>query len=442
MKKKSQLEANYLTRRRKLLKCIKGDAALFIAPAPQRASRDREHPYATNSDLLYLTGIDESDCALVLLGTNRGPRSIIYLRDKDAHEARWAGDRIGLKAARRRFKVDEVRSIESLSQDIPKLVDGCQTLHYTLGSHPKIDQIVTSLLQSHVGPRLNLPHTLKDARILTSEMRWVKDRDEIRCLRHAAEITAEAFLEFIPYLREPVSEIHAARLLEAAFAHRGSDSPAFATIVASGKNATCLHHTPQYQPLWRNELVLIDAGATYRGYAGDITRTFSVAGKFPPAHAAIYDIVQNALSAGIKKAKPDSTLNEIHGTIIHELTQGLIDERIIRGSVANAVEEQKYKAFYMHRSSHWLGLDVHDIAPVLSKKTGLFENSYDRALVAGNVFTVEPGLYFDANDEKVPKKFRGIGVRIEDDILITDSGCDVLTASLPTNRSEVETLFV
>lgn len=441
MRRKRDSESLYSARRKKVLDVIKGEAALFPANPVAKSNRDQDYPYQPNTDFFYLTGFAEPESALVLTGAAKGPRSVLYLRDRNEEEERWVGDRLGLKRAKRRFRVDEVRDISALSGDLPQLISGARVLHFAPGVNPRIDRQVWRLLQTTAGPRVDFPNVMKDSRLITSEMRFIKDRDEIRTLKHVVDLSAHAFLELIPQLRFMKSEVHAARTLESYFAEFGASEVAFNTIVASGKNATVLHHIPRFHPLWKKELVLIDAGARFRGYCADITRTLPVSGKFTAPQAAIYDVVLAAQNAGLKQAKRDGTLSGIHQAVVDEITRGLVGLKILRGKVSSLVEQGKYKPFYMHRSGHWLGLDVHDISPLSVKKTGEIEHSRDRALVPGNVFTLEPGLYFAAHDESVPAQYRGIGVRIEDDILITENGAEVLSERVPVDRKDLESLM-
>ncbi len=434
----SEVESCYSLRRKRLLRQIKGEAALFVAAPHVTSGRDLHYPFEQATDLLYLTGINEPQIALVLLGTSKGSRSVLYLRDRDPEHEKWNGERIGLKRAKRRYRVDEVRDISTFAKDLPQLLSGLQTLHFSPGINSEFDQTVFSLFQSSVGPRLNTPHTLRDARLITSEMRFTKDRTEITALRRAAEITATGFQMLLPRLKEATSEFHAAQMLEAFFARAGGHGLAFPTIMASGKNATILHHEPTLQPLWKRELLLIDAGAKFRGYCGDITRTVPVSGKFSEPQGEIYDLVNSALNAAITKAQPGNTLDDMHEVAVRTLVRGLLDLGILKGNAGQIIASGEYKRFYMHRTGHWLGIDVHDISPVTIGSR--FVPSILRPLAAGNAFTIEPGLYFDPKDDHVPLQYRGIGVRIEQDVLITPSGHEILSDGIPTDREEIEKL--
>ena len=375
----------------------------------------------------------------MLLGLNQGPRSVLFLRERDAAQERWSGELLGLKRAKRRFDVDEVRNINDLENDLAGLIEHSAVIHYAPGSNERVDALVWKLLKCRSGPRLNFPQVLKDSRLITSAMRVVKDREEIRSLRHVNDLSARAMLSFAPLLKELKSERHAAKVLESLFAKLGAHGVAFPTIVASGRNAVTLHHEPKFQPLWKRELVLVDCGAVFNGYCADITRTLPVSGSFTDAQARVYDVVLNALSAGIEKAKPGSSMDAIHHAAVRSITSGLLSLGVLKGNVNELLEKNKHLPYFMHRSGHFLGLDVHDISPVYAG-TALMPPRY-RPLEPGNALTIEPGLYFDSKDETVPVQYRGIGIRIEESVLITSSGCDVLTARMPRSREELESLI-
>lgn len=437
--KLGKTESLFAARRKRVLHAIRGEAALFPGAPELTVSRDRHYPFHQNRDLWYLTGFDEPNSALLLLGASKGPRSVLYLQDRDREVERWVGERLGIARAKRKFQIDEIRPYSSLNADLPHLLNGINVLHYALGVNERTDRMVWRLLQTPVGPRINLPHTLKDSRLITSSLRAVKDAHEIRTLRRACNITAQGIRQLIKDINIVKSERHGATLLESYFARLGAERTSFATIIAAGKNATVLHHEPKFHPLWKRELVLIDAGAEFNGYAGDITRTVPVSGVFSQPQARVYDIVYEALQAAILKSEPGSSLENVHRAAVYVITRGLVNLGILQGNVRQLVSSGAYKKYYMHRTGHWLGLDVHDITPIY------FEDRLmppaNRPLVPGNVFTVEPGLYFDPKDTDLPLEYRGIGIRLEEDVLITPSGREVLTSALPCERSEIEALM-
>ncbi len=435
----TEKEKVFANRRKRVLKQLKGQAALFIAPPGAVKSRDQEFPYSPNPDFFYLTGFEEPECALVLLGATKGSRSVLYLRERKERDEQWTGERLGLKRAKRRFLVDEVRDIQSLPTDLPALLKGFSTLYYAAGTHPKIDGLVWSLFQNPVGPRVGQLHTLKDSRLITAEMRLIKDRTEIRNIQHAVDITARALHATFREVQSFASEQHAASVLESHFAKLGAEGPAFQSIVATGKNATVLHHRPAAQPLWKRELVLFDVGALYHGYAGDLTRTIPASGTFTSQQAAVYDIVLEALKAALSKCNPGGCLDDIHQTTVRSLTSGLVALGLLKGNVSQLVAHRAYFPYYMHHTSHWLGLDIHDISPSIAGGEEFPSSLWP--LQSGMVFTVEPGLYFRHDDETVPKAFRGIGIRIEENVLITANGHENLSRGLPVGRAEIEEML-
>jgi Xaa-Pro aminopeptidase len=269
-------------------------------------------------------------------------------------------------------------------------------------------------------------------------MRVIKDKEEISKIRHAAQISCQALLSFIPQLRQAKSERHAAKLLEGHFTRLGAEGPSFPTIIASGRHATVLHHTPTFHPLWKREPVLIDAGAVFKGYAADITRCIPVSGRFSEAQARIYDLVHAALLSGIEKALPGSSLNAVHAAVVRTITAGLVDLGLLQGKVPELILNKAYARYFMHRSGHWLGLDVHDISPIYCDDYLI--PPYDRPFEAGNVFTIEPGLYFDPSAPDIPEEYRGIGIRLEEDILITNRSSEILTSHIPVSREDIESL--
>ena len=434
-------EPRFDKRRKKVLQAIKGESAIFPAAPIIPLSLDRDHEFRQNSDFLYLTGYEEAEAVLVLRGNRKGPRSVLFLRDRNQDQERWTGERLGIKRAKKRFLVDEIRNIKSLTEDLPKLIAGTAKLHYAPCVHQELDKYIFSLFQTSLSPRLHFPLTLSDSRLITSELRSVKDREEIQNIKHAVDITKRSFVNLFKEIKNLNSEAHAAKYLEAQFARFGSKEIAFSTIVASGRNATVLHHSPKLQPLWKKDLVLIDAGASYQGYAADISRTVPCSGKFSKSQAEVYEVVLSALHTCIERSKPGATLNSIHKTATREITKGLVKLKILSGDINKLLQAQAYKKFFMHNTGHWLGIDVHDISPLSQKQNGDLLSSRYRQLVPGNVFTIEPGLYFDPKDKTIPKEYKGIGIRIEDNIVITVKGCQVISKDITKERAEIEKIM-
>ena len=439
LKKTPSAELTFLRRRNNILQKIKGEAALFVSADEKILTRDQHYTYRQNSDLLYLTGIDETECALLLLAHSRGPRSVLFIKEKDEHKSRWGKGPMGLASAKRKYKIDEVRPWENLAKDLTELINFSQVLHYALSSNQEVDNLVINTIRTNCGPSILTPSILCDSRLLTSIMRIRKEKQEIADITHACEITSNSFITIARKLKTLKSESHAAKELEAEFASLGASGLAFNTIVASDKNAVVLHHTPTFQPLWKSGLVLIDAGASFNGYCADMTRTLPVSGKFTTAQAQAYDVVMNAYNAAREKAHPGQSLDEIHKVAVNAICKGLISLGVLKGKILELVANKDYFNFYMHRTGHWLGLDVHDIAPITFD--GKLMHSYKRPLEAGNIITIEPGLYFNPENKLVPSELRGIGIRIEDTILITQSGNMSLTDAMPKERKEIEELL-
>lgn len=434
------IETRFYHRRSLLQKRIGNGAAIIPSSVETKKSRDQRHHFRQDSNFFYLTGFSEPNSALLLLGGKRGPRSVIFLRERDPLKERYEGEHLGLTRAKRRFKIDEVRNIENLENDLTGLLKDHATLHYVPAVNPEVDSVVWRIFCRQSDPSSRFPYQLKDLRAELHQMRAVKDSYEINCIKRAIEITIDAFVKLASDLPSLKSEAHAAKLLEQYFTEFGASSLGFDTIVASGKNATTLHHSPLLSPILKQKLVLIDAGAEFNGYSADISRTFPVSGKFSTAEKEIYNLVLAALETAQKRVHPQATANSIHLAAVKEITKGLIDLKIIKDKDwQTAFTGEKYKPYFMHRTSHFLGLDVHDPPP--PQLDGSITHSEPLRLQPGHVITVEPGLYFDSRDMSIPRHFRGIGIRLENDVLVTPHGGSVLTSRLPVSLSDVEELL-
>ena len=440
MKQTNRLPENIYARRRgAILHEIKGEAALFCSSPEVGRERDMDYEYQQDANIFYLTGIAEPQTALLLLGAKNKPRSILFLRDSDPQKERWQGKRLGLKKAKAKFNVDQVFDIATLKAELPKLIAPYPCLHYAPGIDSRLDQFIFGLLQTRVAPRINCPAALVDARLLTAPLRWIKDQTEIKRLRQAAAITSLAFCETALALPSYATERHVAKALEEKFFKYGATRVAFPSIVASGDHATSLHHVPEAVALRKNGLVLIDAGANIDGYCADVTRTFPLSKTFSPAQAEIYDAVYHAHETALKKIRPGVSMNLVHQAVVQDLCRSLAKLKIVKGTASQIERSKSYQRFFMHRCGHWLGLEAHDISPIIADYPQI--HGYDLPLSPGNVITVEPGLYFDAHDTTIPQKYRGIGIRLEDDVVVTKNGNEVLTASLPVKREDIESLF-
>lgn len=427
--------APFVERRRRLTERM-GEGIAVIPTAPEKLrNRDTSYPYRGDSYFHYLTGFPEPEAVLVLIA-GADARSILFCRERDPDKEIWDGYRFGPEGAKAEFAFDETHAIKELDELLPQLVANRPALWYSLGHDAGWDARVAGMLnavraQSRAGKRA--PATIHDVRAALDEMRLIKDDHEVGLLRRAARIAAGAHARA---MRATVPgrfeyEIEAELLHE--FRRHGCQYPAYTPIVASGANACVLHYVENAKRIEDGELVLIDAGGELDGYASDITRTFPASGRFSGPQSDIYDLVLDAQAAAIAAVKPGATFVAPHEAAVRVLAQGMVDMKLLEGSVDGVLESEAYKRFYMHRTSHWMGLDVHDAGEYK-------EADAWRPLVPGMVLTVEPGCYIRPADD-VPKAFWNIGVRIEDDALVTASGCEIITADAPKKIADIEALM-
>ena len=421
-------------RRTRLAQAMQGGVAV-IPTAPERIrNRDTHYPYRYDSHFYYLTGFAEPEAVLVIVAGAQ-PRSLLFCREKNEERETWDGFRFGPEGARERFGFDEAHPIGELDAHLAKLLGDQPALYTPLGAEPDWDLRAMRWLnavraQSRAG--VGTPERVQDVRVLVDEMRLVKDAHEIGVMKRAAAISAEAHKRAMRAARPGRFEYELEAELLYEFRRAGAQFPAYWPIVAGGANACVLHYVSNDDVLRDGELVLIDAGCELAGYASDITRSFPVGKKFSGAQKQVYEIVLAAQAAAIAEVRPGKGWNEPHDAAVRVLAQGMIDLKLIKGTLDEALEKETYKRFYMHRTGHWLGLDVHDAGEY--KRAGKW-----RSLAPGMVLTVEPGLYIRAADD-VPKALRGIGIRIEDDALVTAGGCEVITHETPKSVADLENL--
>ena len=429
----------YAQHRRRLLERLAEDRAAAVVPTaePKVRNHDCDYRFRPDSDFWYLTGFAEPGACLVLLPPlNEGqePRSVLYLRERDKQMEIWNGRRLGIDAAPDALDVDEARDIEDLWDDLPDLLLGYERLLWRFGTDEANDrrmvETLRELRRKARGP-VRPPVELVDHVPYVHELRLFKTEDEVALMREAAAITAEAHVAAMATAAPGVGENELDALIEYTFRRRGSTGPAYNNIVAGGANACILHYTENDQPLADGDLCLIDAGAEKDYYASDVTRTFPVNGVFSPEQRAIYDVVLRSQKAAVAHIAPGVTFDSVHEVALGELVDGLLELGLCEGTRESVIEDGSYKAFFMHKTGHWLGLDVHDCG--YSAQDG-----GSRELAPGMVLTVEPGLYVDPENEDVDAKWRGIGVRIEDDVLVTADGHENLTAAIPKEADEVE----
>ena len=409
--------------------------AIFLGGRLVTRSRDTEFPFRQASAFWYLTGFEHPD-AVAVLRTDGGPPFTLYVQPRAPEMEIWTGIRPGKEGAIASYGADEANHVDEFPSHLPNLLAKLRRIYHVLGRDPAIDTRITEVLESmRLRSRQGVApaEEIVDPRSILHEMRLFKEPAELEIMRRAASITEEAHLDAARMARGGTNEFELQAVIEYAFKRRGASAPAYTTIVGGGRNATVLHYITNDQPLVDGELVLIDAGCELEGYASDVTRTLPIGGRFDGPHRALYEVVLDAQLAGVEASKPGATLGAIHDLTVRRLVEGLVSLRLLAGSVDDLIANETYRRLYMHNTSHWLGLDVHDVGNYRS-------DGEHRSLEPGMVFTVEPGLYVSANDEQADESFRGIGIRIEDDIVITDSGCENLTASIPKAIDELEAL--
>lgn len=424
----------FIERRQRLLNQLPNNS-LVLQPAADLAtrSRDTEFPFRQNSDFFYLTGFTEPKAWLVLVKASEGSQSLLFNQPKVLEEEIWTGYRLGQEAAIEALGVDKAFSLSELDQQLGKLLGKVETVFLPFDCQLSYQQVSQGRQVARgIYKRLTqLPTKLEDLSFLLGEMRLIKQPEEIELLKHACAISAAGHLKAMQAAKAGLYEYQLQALLEAEFAYQGASFPAYTSIVGAGANACVLHYVENSSQLKEGDLVLIDAGAEYQGYAGDITRTFPVSGKFSPQQAQLYSLVLKANKLAINLVKPGATLAAIHAEVVKCLTTGLVELGLLTGSLEEELKATNYQRFFMHGTGHWLGLDVHDAGSYLI-------NGEARPLEAGMVFTIEPGLYIQAADTSVSEEWRGIGIRIEDNILVTATGAEVLTSQVPKELAEVE----
>lgn len=424
-------------RRRALLEQLPDDVVVLLPSASlQTRSRDTEYPFRQASDFWYLTGFDEPDALLVLVPGREQGEVLLFNPPRDEQLEIWHGYRLGQIRAPQVLGVDQAFANDELDQRLPALLDGCQHICYPLDDdfcHQRV-QDWRLALRSRERRGACVPESLINLTPFLDEMRLIKQPEEVALMREAARISAEAHVRAMKCCRPGLYEYQLQAELEHEFLWQGGSGPAYGTIVGGGANGCVLHYVENHAPLRDGDLVLIDAGCEYAGYAGDITRTFPVNGRFNEAQKALYSLVLEANRLAISQVKPGATLPEVHETAVRHLTWGLIQLGILEGDIDTLIADEAYRDFYMHGTSHWLGLDVHDV--------GLYKpHGEARKLVPGMVLTIEPGLYIAPDQPDVDECWRGIGIRVEDDVLVTDTGCEILTDGVPKSIQEIEALM-
>jgi Xaa-Pro aminopeptidase len=430
----------FLTRQKYLLNEMQPNS-ICLLPASKLVTRSRDTEYAFRQDsyFQYLCGFPEPEAWLVLSNHQEYSQRmcILFCLDKDPAVEIWHGRRAGPQQAKQQYAVNMAFSVDELDERLLDLIDGHQHMYFAQGHDHAADDLVFSLLQAlRDAPKQSkqAPSSLIDVRIILDEMRLIKSAREIDLMRQAAAVATQAHIRAMQFVEAGKNEYHLEAEIHHEFAMQGAKNPAYGTIVGAGDNACILHYTENNQELKAGDLVLIDAGCEWQGYASDITRTFPVSGTFSTEQKQLYQLVLNAQLAAFEQIKPNNTIKQASDVAIAVITQGLLDLHILKGELADNIEQQSYREFYMHGLSHWLGLDVHDV--------GHYKiDGQDRPLKPGMVLTVEPGIYI-APDADVANKWCGIGIRIEDNLLITQSGHENLTIAAPKTISDIEALML
>lgn len=414
-----------------------GSAALIFAAPEVTRSNDTEYSYRQNSDFWYFTGFNEPQALLVLIKSDEyHNHSVLFNRIRDLTAEVWSGRRLGQEAAPAKLGVDRALPWDDIGEQLHLLLNGLDVVYHAQGEYGYADQLLFSALEKlRRGFRQNLsaPASVTDWRPWVHEMRLFKSAEEIEILRQAGKISALAHTRAMQQCRPGMYEYQLEGEIHHEFSRHGARFPSYNTIVGSGENGCILHYTENESAMRDGDLVLIDAGCEFHGYAGDITRTFPVNGRFTPPQREIYDIVLASLHKALSMFRPGVSIHEVNDEVVHIMITGLVDLGILDGNIDELFEAQAHRPFFMHGLGHWLGLDVHDVGDYGTP-------SRDRVLEPGMVLTVEPGLYI-APDASVPPQYRGIGVRIEDDIVITATGHENLTDSVVKDPDAIEALM-
>ncbi len=428
----------FARRRKALAKLMEPNSIAIVPAAPARTrSRDTEYHFRQDSDFFYLAGFPEPEAVLVLIPEREHGEFVLFCRERDREKEIWDGYRAGPEGACDNYAADDAFPIDDIDDILPGLIEGRERVYYSMGRNTKFDARVMDWVNTirakertgatPPGEFLDLDHFLHDLRLF-------KSAAEQRVMREAGEISARAHTRAMQACKPGVMEYQLEAHIHHEFAFSGARFPAYNTIVGGGKNGCILHYVENADVLRDGDLVLIDAGCELEGYAADITRTFPVNGRFSPAQKTLYELTLKAQDAAIAAIRPGNHWNEPHEASVRVITEGLLELGLLEGHLDALIEAEAYKTFYMHRIGHWLGLDVHDVGDY--KVGGEW-----RVLEPGMVMTVEPGIYIAPDNEQVEKKWRGIGIRIEDNVLITKDGCEILTDGVVKRVDEIEALM-
>ena len=415
--------------------------SIAIIPAAHETTRsyDTEFKFRQDSDFWYLTGFPEPDAIAVIDPSAKKPYTL-YVRPRDPLMETWYGRRQGTEGAEKNYKADRAVSVEKFAGDLGKLLDGHEKLYYRFGVDEKLDLQILQYLSGQRVRRLKTaypPHTIIDPTPIIGEMRLHKSDKEVALMQKAADIAGEAHILAMKKVRPGMNEFQVESLMESYMRDKGASGVAYNSIIGGGDNATILHYVENNMPLKDGDLILIDAGAEYEGYASDITRTFPVNGKFSKPQREVYDVVHDVQNECIEATKTGNTVKARQELSIELLTEGMKKLGLLKGKTKDLIKKKTYMKYYMHGVGHYLGLDVHDAGRYFTDHGA----KRSQPFAPGMVLTVEPGLYIPPDDKSAPAKYRGIGIRIEDDVLVTQDGNLNLTAAVPKDPDQIETLM-
>ena len=431
-------QAEYRQRRAQLMAQMEANSIAIVPTAVETVrNRDVEHPFRQDSDFYYLSGFAEANACLVLIPGREEGEYILFCEDKDPDMEIWTGRRAGPEGAAKDFFVDEAYPIEAIDSVLPTLIEGKARIYTEMGANSQFDTQLThwvNQVKAMVRKGAQVPHEYSALDHLLHEMRLIKSSAEIEMMQKAADISAAAHCRAMKAAKPGCFEYQLEAELLHEFTREGSRWPAYPSIVGGGENACILHYTNNDMPIADGGLILIDAGCELDYYAADITRTFPVNGKFSPEQKALYELVLKAQLAAIEQVKPGNSWNAAHEVAVEVLVTGLLELGLLTGDIEQLIEDESYKVFYMHRTGHWLGMDVHDVGEYRINKEW-------RPLKEGMVLTIEPGLYIAPDCKGVDPRWRGIGIRIEDDVVVTADGHHILSHKVPKTVAEIEALM-
>ena len=432
--------AEYRQRREQLMAKIGSGTAVFRSAPMAVMHNDVEYAYRQDSDFFYLTGFNEASAVAVFAPHHEEHKFVLFVQPKDPEKETWHGYRAGVEGAKEIYGADEAYPITELDEKLPQYLEKAERIYYHLGRDRVFNETLLKHWQRLIAtyPKRGIgPTAIEDSNIILHPMRLVKSETELALMRKAADISVEAHNHAMQFAKPGRYEYEIQAEIEHIFRLRGGNGPAYPSIVASGPNSCILHYIENNRQLQDGDLLLIDAGCAYDYYNADITRTFPVSGKFTPEQKTIYELVLEAQLQAIAEVKPGNPYSKVHETAVRVLVKGLMDLGLLCGDIEEIIKEEKYKPFYMHRTGHWLGLDVHDV--------GVYQYGENPQLLQpGQVLTVEPGIYISPEikpvegQPEVDQKWRGIGIRIEDDVLVTPDGHQVLTAAVPKSVESLE----